>query len=197
MSGMDTHLDPIWEGAVVDRFRLSVERFVRERFGSDFPSETQTPEDEELQRAVVDWFCTNSENYVRYIRHVDYFRDDLSFIGDGHWRVDWETISEQMWTVAYDCRRELDSRADAERFPSLEAWLEGLHGRQLRATAPYEPNATDFMDAEQGRCFAERARARRRNWPRACRGCGAELSNDRLAPAVLWCEQCWQNRIPA
>jgi hypothetical protein len=194
---MDTHLDPIWEGAVVDRFRQSVGRFVRERFASDFPMGTQTPEDEELQVAVVNWFCAHSENFVRYVHHVNHYPDEMSFIGDGHWRVNWEAIGEQMWTVAYDCRRELDLREDAARFPNLDAWLTALHARELRASAPFEPNATDFMDAEDGRWFADRARDRRRNWPRACRGCGTELSRERLAPAVLWCEQCWQGRIPA
>lgn len=194
---MDTHLDPIWEGAVVDRFRQSVGRFVRERFASDFPLGTQTPEDEELQVAVVEWFCTNSQAFVRYVRHVDYFLDEQSFLGEGHWRVDWDAIGEQMWTVAYDCRRELDMRADTQRFPDLDSWLEALHARDLRATAPFEPNATDFMEADEARWFAERARDRRRSWPRACRGCGTELSKERLVPAVLWCEACWQNRIPA
>ncbi len=193
---MDTHLDPIWEGAVVDRFRESVERFVRERFASDFPPGTQSPDDEDLQVAVLNWFCANSESFVRYIRHIEYFPDEMSFLGDGHWRVNWDAIGEQMWTVAYDCRRELDMRCDSEQFPTLDAWLDALYGRELRATAPFEPNATDFMGVDEARSFAERARERRRSWPRACRGCGNELSKARLAPAVLWCQQCWQDRIP-
>jgi hypothetical protein len=194
---MATHLDPVWEGAVVERFRHSVTRHVRKRFATDFAPETQTAEDESLQRGVIEWFVNHSARFVHYVRHLDYFPDELSFIGDGHWRIDWEAIDARMWTVAYDCRRRLDAEADGRAFPTLDAWLAALHSQQLRSSAPFEPNATDFMGREGARDFAERARQRRRNWPRACRGCGTELSLERPTPAVLWCDRCWQERIPA
>ena len=134
---------------------------------------------------VMDWFCNHAGDYIEAADLDEVWVSDLR---GNNLRIGYDraAVLEDIRMVVKKAQKAVARNRDAENYPDLDSWLEGLHAGQLEWDGPSEKDGEKLVDDR--RDFQKVARHRRNHWPKRCRVCDAQF---RPEPAnVKSCSSC-------
>lgn len=178
---------PEWGSEADGWFRRSIHRLLCGEYLDGLPRACR--DEPELLDAIVDVLA---DRHAAYVRWVDAPWFDPVEGAEGRWVLDLEAINRApLWSIAEALERQRDAEREAERFPTLDAWLAALAQGKL-GEGPREPHGADVLP-DGGADLWTAARKRQRAWPRRCKVCGNEFRPpDRRR--VARCSKCLGNR---
>lgn len=123
---------------------------------------------------VLDLLCARAHALVYWLPSDEYRGPDYT---NGAWRINEEAWFAALTTckgLALDAWRLAD---DAERFPTLDAWLRAEADGLLEHQGA--TSGRSGLPAEVRKRLSVAARKRRLSWPKRCRSCGESFRPDR------------------
>ena len=134
---------------------------------------------------VVEWFARSPRKYVFWAAEQSYRGTGYS---DGAWHLHGPQIDQDLCGALAPAREAARRRADAERFPTLEAWLQAERSGELEHRGALGSKYGDGLPNALVRALREAARIRRNGWPRMCATCKGTFQSNR--PAAKRCASC-------
>lgn len=139
---------------------------------------------EAARETVLARFMLDPESIAVRIPEMVYRRREPAFV----WQLNTAAVGARLQEFIWNELDAIDRGKDAERFPTLDAWLKAEAGGQLSAGAPEEWHAEDLLEPAAAAAFSRLRQARTRRWPRLCQ-CGAEFTGEMRSKTVR-CEAC-------